>query len=140
MARVARVIGRRFMTVTLALAAIAGLGCASQEASDAAAVADRFHAALADGDGAAACSELAPETRSKLEQQEKAACDEAILKVKLPEAAQAGHTSVYVTSASVALGAGRRTFLDQFADGWKVSADGCTKAVPDEPYDCELEG
>jgi hypothetical protein len=131
---------RRLMALALAAAAAAAVGCSSQEASDVAAVAARFHAALADGDAAMACSELAPETRSKLEQEEKAKCAEAILKVKLPKDAQAGDASVYVTSASVALGGGRRTFLDQFADGWKVSADGCTKTGSDEPYDCELEG
>jgi hypothetical protein len=136
----ARVTPRRLAAAALAAAAMAGTGCASQETSDVTAVADRFHAAVANGDGAAACSELAPETRSKLEQEEKSPCAEAILEVELPRDAQAGDAGVYVTSATVALGGGRITFLDQFADGWKVSADGCTKTAPDGPYDCELEG
>jgi hypothetical protein len=49
--------------VLLALAA-AGCGACDRE-SDAAAVAERFHAALERGDGEAACAELSEETASK---------------------------------------------------------------------------
>jgi hypothetical protein len=48
--------------------------------------------------------------------------------------------SVYVTTASVSLARGGRTFLDEFDDGWKLSAAGCVASAPDLPYDCELEG
>src|SRR3712207_5375973 len=115
------------MIVALAAAATATVGCASRDGPDVAAVADRFHDALANGDGAAACARLAPETRSKLEQEEKANCEEAILEVQLPKGTRAGSTTVYTTSASVVLTDGGRMFLDQFAEGWKVSADGCRR-------------
>jgi hypothetical protein len=129
----------RRLSVICAVAALAGCG-ASDRATDATAVAERFHSALAQRDGAGACEALAEETRKKLEQQEQAACAEAILDLDLPEAAPAGEASVYVTTASVSLAAGGRTFLDESDDGWKVSASGCTPTTPDLPYDCELEG
>jgi hypothetical protein len=127
--------------LAVAATAVAGVGCSSAErAPDAAGVAERFHAALEDGDGATACRQLAPETRSKLEQQEQRPCMEAILELELPGAATAEETSVYVTTASVSLARGGRTFLDEFEDGWKISAAGCVATGPDRPYHCELEG
>jgi hypothetical protein len=49
------------------------MGCGTTErAPDAAAVAERFHAALGDRDGEAACAELSAETASDLEQQAQA--------------------------------------------------------------------
>ena len=129
----------RRLVAIWALAALAGCG-ASDRATDATAVAEGFHAALAQRDGERACEALAEDTRSKLEQQEQAPCGKAILELGLPEAAPAGEASVYVTTASVLLGAGSRTFLDEFDDGWKVSASGCRPAAADLPYECELEG
>jgi hypothetical protein len=124
-----------------ALLALAAVGCgASDRASDAGAVAERFHAALEQRDGASACAELSEETASKLEQQEATPCEEAVLELELPRGGTAAESSVYVTSASVALAEGGTTFLDEGADGWKVSAAGCTPTAPDLPYDCVLEG
>lgn len=127
--------------LAVAVTAVAGVGCSSAErALEAAAVAERFHAALEDGDGATACRELAPETQSKLEQQEQRPCREAILELELSGGTTAKETSIYVTSASVSRAQGGRDFLDEFDDGWKVSATGCVATAPDRPYDCELEG
>jgi hypothetical protein len=130
--------------VVLALGAclaVAAVGCgASDRESDAAAVAERFHAALEQGDGAAACAELSEETQSKLEQQEGTPCEEAVLSLELPRGATAADTAVYLRSASVQLAEGGTTFLDEGAQGWKVSAAGCTPTAPDQPFDCELEG
>jgi hypothetical protein len=127
--------------LAVAATAVAGVGCSSAErAPDAAGVAEHFHAALEDRDGETACRQLAPETQSKLEQQEQQPCKEAILELELPKGATAEETSVYVTTASVSLGQGGRTFLDEFDDGWKVSAAGCVATAPHHPYDCELEG
>jgi hypothetical protein len=61
---------------------VAGCGTADRE-RDAAAAAERFHAALETRDGQAACAELNPETASKLEQQEKKPCEEAIVTLEL---------------------------------------------------------
>jgi hypothetical protein len=128
--------------LAVVLAACVGLaGCgASGRSADAAAVAERFHRALERRDGAAACDQLAPETRRALEQRGRRACARAILDLELPARAVPTETSVYVTSAAVALEDGGRTFLDEFAGGWKVSASGCRPTGPNMPYDCELEG
>jgi hypothetical protein len=103
-------------------------------------VAERFHAALADGDGAAACDELNAETASKLEEQEEKPCEEAILTLELPEGATVADTRVYVTSAFAQLAEGGAAFLDEGSEGWKVSAAGCERTEPTQPYDCQLEG
>jgi hypothetical protein len=120
--------------------AVAFSGCgASDRAADAAAVAESFHAALDQGDGEAACAELNEETASELERQEEMPCDEAVLELELPRGGTAAETEVYVTSASVTLAEGGTTFLDEGAQGWKVSVAGCTPTAPNLPYDCVLE-
>jgi hypothetical protein len=123
----------------LAAGLCAGCG-ASDRAPAAAAVVQRFQAALDDRDGPAACAQLNEQTAGKLEQQEKRPCDQAILDLELPTAGDVTHTSVYVTSASVSLDEGGTLFLDEGPDGWEVSAAGCRPTEPDRPYDCELEG
>jgi hypothetical protein len=134
-------VGTRLAAAAAFAVCVAMGGCgASDRAPDAAAVAERFHAALDEGDGEAACAELAEETRSKLEQQEKAPCDEAILELELPRGGAAASTDVYLTTASVSLAEGGTTFLDDFDQGWKVSAAGCVPTAPEQPYECELEG
>jgi hypothetical protein len=138
---IARVRLRAASPVLAAALAAAATGCgATDRAPDAAAVAERFHAALGDRDGEAACSELSEETASKLEQQADAPCEEAVLELELPQGGTAAKTSVYVTTASVLLAEGGTTFLDEGADGWKVSASGCEPTAPELPYECELEG
>jgi hypothetical protein len=102
-------------------------------ASDAAAVAEGFYGAIEQGDGREACAALAEEARSKLEQQEQAPCEEAILELELPRGATPAETSVYVTTASVSLTEGGKAFLDESASGWKVSAAGCTRTAPTCP-------
>jgi hypothetical protein len=62
-------------------------------------------------------------------------CEEAVLELELPRGGTAAETGVYVTSAFVDLVEGGTTFLDEGADGWKVSAAGCTPTAAslDEP-------
>jgi hypothetical protein len=115
-------------------------GCgASDRGADAAVVAERFHAALEQGDGEAACAELSEVTVRKLEQQEETPCEEAVLELDLPRGGAAAEAEVYVTSASVARAEGGTTFLDEGPDGWKVSVAGCTPTAQNLPYDCVLE-
>jgi hypothetical protein len=121
--------------------ALAATGCgASDRQSDAEAVAERFHAAIAAEDGQGACAELSEETASTLERQKGMPCEEAVVGLELPRDGRAADTGVYVTSAFVDLVAGGTTFLDEGPQGWKVSAAGCTPTAPNLPYDCELEG
>ena len=63
---------------------LAACGTGGRE-RDAAAVAERFHAALERDDGRAACAELNPETASTLEQQETKPCEEAITSLEIPK-------------------------------------------------------
>ena len=118
--------------------AIAGCGTADREA-DADAAAQRFHAALEQGDGQAACDQLNAETASKLEKQEKQPCAEAILSLELPKGGTVADTRVYVTSAFTTLAEGGSDFLDEGPNGWRVSAAGCEPTAPSQPYDCDLE-
>jgi hypothetical protein len=123
------------------LLAIAAAGCGTGErADDAAAVTERFHAALEANDGAAACDQLSEETASKLEQQEKKQCEEAILGLELRKGGTVADTRVDVTSAVATLAEGDSDFLDEGPDGWKIAAAGCVPTLPDQPYECELEG
>jgi hypothetical protein len=108
---------------------------------DAAAVTKAFHAALETGDGQAACDQLSEETASKLEQQEKKPCEEAILSLEIPKGGTVAVERVEITSAYVGLAEGSADFLDEGPEGWKISAAGCRQAASsDQPYDCELEG
>ena len=127
------------VALLVCLLALAGCGTAERE-RDAGSVAEAFHAALAGGAGRAACDELSDETASKLEQQEKKPCEEAVLELELPKGGTVAGTSVVVTSAIVTLAEGGTDFLDEGPDGWKVAAAGCVPALPDQPYECELEG
>ena len=128
----------------LALAAclaVAGAGCGTTDrAADAGEVAERFHAALEERDGDAACAELSQHTAGELEQQEEMPCEEAVLELELPRGGSAARTGVYVTSALVDLVEGSTTFLNEGPDGWKVSAAGCRRTAPNLPDDCVLEG
>lgn len=119
--------------------AVAGCGTGGR-ADDAAAVTQSFHAALEAGDGRAACDELSEETASKLERQEKTPCEEAILELELPKGVSVADTRVEITSAVTTLAEGGSDFLDEGPDGWKVAAAGCVPTLPDQPYECELEG
>ncbi len=133
------------MGAKLALAAcllvlpLAACGTAGRE-HDAAAVAERFQAALQSKDGKAACAELSEETASKLEQQEKKPCEQAILGLELPKGGGVAFTEIEVTSAYVSLAAGGADFLDEGPEGWSISAAGCRPTEPERPYECELEG
>lgn len=131
--------GPRVASLACLLAlALVGCGTADRE-DDAGAVAARFHAALEQGDGHAACDQLNEETASKLEKQEKKPCAEAILSLELPKGGTVADTRVYVTSAFTTLADGGSDFLDEGPNGWRVSAAGCQPGAPSQPYDCELE-
>ena len=128
--------GRCRELAVLALATLAGCGSGGAE-RDAAGVLERFQDAAARGDGAAACEQLAEETRSELEKQEAKPCDEAVLGLGLSRA-RVSRTVVDVTSAAVDLAGGGRAYLDKTPRGWKVSAAAC-RPQPGRPWDCELK-
>jgi hypothetical protein len=118
---------------------LAACGTADRE-RDAAAVAERFHAALEADDGQAACEELSEETASKLEQQEKRPCEEAILGLELPKGGTVAVPRVEMRSAYTRVAEGGFDFLNEGPEGWKISAAGCRPTAAEQPYECELEG
>jgi hypothetical protein len=127
--------------VSACVLALVAVGCGTGEReNDAAAVTERFHAALEAGDGQAACDALNEETASKLEQEEQKPCEEAILELELPRGGTVAVGHVEMRSAYMRLADGGADFLDEGPRGWKVSAAGCRPTVPEHPYECELEG
>jgi len=118
--------------------AVAGCGTGARS-DDAAAVSERFHAALESGDGQAACDELSEETASKLEQEEKKPCEKAVLEVEIPKGGTVTVNGVEMRSAYIGVAQGSTDFLDEGPEGWEVSAAGCRATTPDHPYECELE-
>ena len=131
---------RASLAMALAIVYLAATGCGDDRERDAAAVAERFNAALERDDGRAACAELSSSAASAVERQEKAPCEEAILRLQLPQGALAVKAQVYVRSALVDLTGGEAAFLNEGPAGWKISAAGCTPSAPGRPYDCEVEG
>lgn len=125
----------------LAVAVAAAItGCAGGQDDEAASrSAERFYAAVASGDGKAACEELEQSTRDALEQQEESTCAEAVLSLEL-SGSQAERATVWVTSAQVRLRRGDTVFLGETPAGWRVSAAGCKPQPGEEqPYECEVE-
>jgi len=113
-------------------------GCSSGHEDAVTDVAEHYFAALADGDGQAACDLLAPGTRSELEQNAKAPCPETLLDEAVARPGDRGEVSVFGTMAEVHY-AEDTVFLAEFDDGWRVMASGC-KERPGRPYDCSVKG
>jgi hypothetical protein len=131
---------RPWVVAFACLLALAAPGCGTGErADDVAAVTEQFHAALEGGDGKAACDVLSEETASKLEQEEKKPCEEAILELELPKGGTVAVSRVEMRSAYAGLAEGSADFLDEGPHGWTVSAAGCRAVTPNQPYECELE-
>jgi hypothetical protein len=132
----------RWISMTLVLAAIALTGCGqSANRDDVRAVTDRFSAAVASHDGAAACAQLSENTLKQLEQTEKASCPQAVGSVGLTRS-RIARVQVYVTNAKVDFTDGASDFLEDTAEGWKLSALGCrpTQGDPREhPLGCAVE-
>jgi hypothetical protein len=130
---------RPAVVACLLAAALAACGTAERE-RDAAAVTERFHAALEAGDGQAACEQLSEDTAAKLEQQEEKPCEDAILGLELPKGGAVTVRQVEVRSAYTELSAGGADFLNEGPTGWEISAAGCRPTAPEQPYECLLEG
>jgi hypothetical protein len=130
------------LVVAAALLAMAAAGCGQSEDRDQVRdVAARFSAALADGDGDAACALLDQPARAALEQQERAPCAEAIGELELRPGLVA-QVRVFVTNAQVRLGGGEVAYLGRWREGWRFSAVGCRfeDGKPrSRPATCQLE-
>jgi hypothetical protein len=125
--------------VALAVLTVAVTGCAGGNgAAVAADVARRFHAAVAQHDGAAACGLLAPQTRAELEQSAGRPCPAAVLQEGVPRVGPVRSSSMFGGQAQVRLD-GDTVFLAEFPGGWRVVAVACTPRPP-LPYDCQIKG
>ena len=122
------------------LAAVAIGGCAGGGDDEAASLtAERFYAAVAARDGAAACEQLGQRTLEALEHDETSPCPEAVLSLEL-SGSDAESATVWITSARVRLRQGDTVFLDETPSGWRVAAAGCKPRPGEEqPYECEVE-
>jgi hypothetical protein len=120
--------------------AVAGCG---QDANDATVrgVTGRFLHAVGSGDGTVACAQLSPQTRSQLEQSEGRQCRVAITNLKL-DSSPVTSVQIFVQNAIVQLAGGETEFLEQGAEGWRLSAVGCMPQggkPSDHPYNCKLQ-
>jgi len=135
-----RSVPQRF-AVALGGVALAVVGCGTGTAhrADAAATAvERFSAALASGDTAAACALLAAPTRRELQRSAERPCAEALGEENLPAVGTVRRTAVYGGHAEV-WGAGDTVFLTDRGGTWQIVAAGC-RPRRDAPYECALEG
>jgi hypothetical protein len=115
-------------------------GCGADASKrDVADVVQRFQAALAAGDGDAACAQLTASARDSLESEEELPCPRAVLELHLRGGGTVTERQVDITSASADVSGRGTAFLDQTPRGWRISAAGCSPASPGMPYDCELE-
>jgi hypothetical protein len=125
--------------VATAIGAAVLSGCSGQgktEADPAGATAARFSAA-ATSDATAACSLLAPATASELEKSS-GDCSRGLADADLPSGGRVQEVEVFGLDAMVRLDADT-VFLARFANGWRVTAAGCTPQG-DGPYDCDIKG
>jgi hypothetical protein len=142
--RLPRPAGSRLVVLVCVLGVLGVLGLATgcsslaPDSSNADSVAQRFHQLLANGQRAAACQLLAPQTLKEVEQTAKALCPKALADADVPQASTVTTTDVYGSNARVVL-AGDTVFLARFGRQWKVTAAGC-KPRPDQPYDCDVKG
>jgi hypothetical protein len=133
-----RMPARGLLALALAVAAAGALaGCSSTQDAEVEETASRFYAALEANDGGTACQELAPRTRSEVEQSAQKPCAEAILDEDIPAAGERREVATFGTAAQVRYG-DETTFLSRFQDGWHVVAAGCTP-LPSGRYDCQVE-
>ncbi len=108
-------------------ACAAGAGPAVEQATG------RFYAAVAAGQGAAACALLTDAAARSLPEP----CATSILDVGL-RGGPAEEVAVWGSEAQVRL-RGDTVFLHRGADGWRVRGAGC-RPGGERPYDCEVSG
>ena len=121
----------------VAIGMLSSCGGAQDDAATEAA--ETYVDALAQDDGAAACSVLAPSTRSELEHSSGMACAEAILDEAVTDVGARVNVVAYGTMAQVRF-AQDTVFLTRFRAGWRVLAAACTPPEARGPYDCHLQG
>lgn len=126
------------LALAVASLTVALTGCVAPHDEDVRAVADAFYTAHTTRDGTVACSQLAPDTKSQLEQSAGQPCADAVIEEEVPNVAEPADVRVFGTQAEVKW-RGETTFLARFPAGWKVTAAAC-RPQPDAPYECLISG
>ncbi|WP_262849665.1 hypothetical protein [Mumia quercus] len=120
--------------------------CGASQVAPARSVAQRFHQALATGDGAAACTLLSIRTRAELETSAQAPCEEAVLAEDVPEVLdRTAGVHVFGVMAQVTFDVPgdeppETVFLSRYDEGWRVTSAGCVETTAATPYDCPVSG
>jgi hypothetical protein len=129
----------RSLSALIGLVALISLSACSSGNDDAATrVAEQLHASLHAEDGAAACDQLSEEAQEELADSQGSSCETAIMAAGIPDSGQVVEVKVYGTAALVRYDEDV-VFLGEFADGWKVTAAGCSSQAG-APYDCQVQG
>jgi hypothetical protein len=102
---------------------------------------ERFYAAVAHDDGAAACEELSEDTVKELERQSGRECADAVTELEFAGGSVV-MVEVYATNAKADVSGGESVFLSPEAGSWKLSAIACKPEAGeprDRPLDCDVE-
>ena len=125
------------------VAALALVGCASDQEAAAEAAARSFDMALRSGDVGGACAALAPGTRAELEAGAGRTCAQALPAQDVGDLERVIGVQRYGRQASIEVqSSGGQTdtwFLSRFGGRWLLVAASC-RARPELPYDCDLRG
>ncbi|MFI5914417.1 hypothetical protein [Dactylosporangium sp. NPDC051541] len=113
-------------------------GDTGARADAAATTAQHLLSAVRDGDGAAACAMLAPDTVDEVARSAGQPCPDAITGEDLPGPGSVDHVRVDGQWAQVTL-SDDTVFLARFPGGWRVVAAGC-RAHGERPYQCSVKG
>jgi hypothetical protein len=127
--------GRLVRALLLAVLVLPAAGCTSGEEPAVEQVAAAF--TDPDSDPAARCGLLSPGTAAALEEDEGAACADAVGQVPAGTG-PVESVAVWGGEAQVRL-AGDTLFLTSTPSGWRVTAADC-RAAGEGPYHCRLEG
>ena len=126
-------VSRLLLVATLGLTAC---GTRARE-NGAAAVAERFVAAVSGRDGATACGLLTQQARESVSGATDVTCADGVLNGH-EQGSTVGQVEVWGDAAEVRIGADV-IFLLHLDSGWFVSAAGCTPR-PSAPYQCDVDG
>ncbi len=135
MVRAAAFWGRSVVFVAVAGACVVLTGCSSMQQPEVERVAATFEDPGADP--RTRCDLLAPATLAAFEEDESAACAEAIDQAPL-EGGEVESVEIWGGDAQVKL-SGDTLFLTETRAGWRVTAAAC-RSRGEAPYDCEVEG
>ncbi len=129
-------IGLTFFLLTTAAAS----GCASLQPDTAGvvAVAQKFHTALLEANGAEMCDMVTVSTSEHVEISTGRDCKDGIIEAHIPTADGIVAADIYGRAAQVRMH-GDTVFLTETRQGWKVVAAGC-HSQGDEPYECKVGG